>query len=161
MVELVFDIFISLILKHLFCSCFIHAKYLPNIISFVLCPPTWAHVYLFSTDVKETGLIPADPDRENEQPQLESSYNFISECFFMCHYCLHLGFHTVHERFLKLNQDLHRIQSVYTDIVSQGGENSDTGVRIKEQMETGVSCINDDHYNNNNNNNNNIVYALV
>jgi ubiquitin conjugation factor E4 A len=87
--------------------------------------------------VKETGLIPADEYRENEQPHTESNYNFLTECFFMGHYSLHLGFHTAHERFMKLNQDLHRVQQVYSDIVRQGGETSDPGIRIKEQMEKG------------------------
>ncbi len=86
-------------------------------------------------DFTETGLIPATEGRENEQPKAEDSYNFVTECFFMTHYCLSLGFHVVNERFMRLNQDLHRIQEVYQDIVRQGVENSTAGQRIKEEME--------------------------
>ena len=54
------------------------------------------------------------------------------------------GIHVVLERFMKLNQELHRVQAVYQDIMRQGGEASDPGRRIKEQMEKGWSvCLSD------------------
>ena len=46
--------------------------------------------------------------------------------------------HVVLERLMKLNQELHRIQAIYQDVVRQGGEDSNTGVRIKQQMEKGI-----------------------
>ena len=55
----------------------------------------------------------------------------------MTHHCIHLGLHVVNEKFLKLNQELHRIQGLYSDILQGGGESSDMGARIKEQMEKG------------------------
>ena len=48
--------------------------------------------------------------------------------------------HVVLERLMKLNQELHRIQAIYQDVVRQGGEDSNTGVRIKQQMEKGINC---------------------
>ncbi len=38
---------------------------------------------------------------------------------------------------MKLNQDLVRTQSLYHDVVRQGGETSNTGRRIQEEMEKG------------------------
>ena len=40
-------------------------------------------------------------------------------------------------RFLKLNQNLHRIQTVFRDIVGGGAQDSELGQRMKEQMEKG------------------------
>ena len=40
-------------------------------------------------------------------------------------------------RFIKLNQNLHRIQTVYRDIVGGGAQDSDVGQNMKEQMEKG------------------------
>lgn len=53
-----------------------------------------------------------------------------------------LGIHVVLERFMKLNQELHRVQAVYQDILRQGGESSNPGMRIKEQMEKGKFTAN-------------------
>ncbi len=59
----------------------------------------------------------------------------------MTHRCLHLGFHVVYERFMKLNQELHRVQALYQDVVRQGGEGTNPGMRIKQQMEKGNTAL--------------------
>ena len=69
-----------------------------------------------------------------EKVQLDSTYNFITECFFLTHSALNLGVHVVGERLLRLNQDLHRIETVWQDVVRQGVQNSEPGQRIREQM---------------------------
>ena len=57
----------------------------------------------------------------------------------MTHQAIHLGLHVVHEKFQKLYQELHKVQNLYQDIVRQGGQDSDTGQRVKQQMEKGKS----------------------
>jgi ubiquitin conjugation factor E4 A len=76
------------------------------------------------------------PSTEGETLQCDESYTFMTECFFMTHYCLRLGFRVMHERLVKLNQEVHRIQQVYQDIAQQGGE-PETIDRLKENMEKG------------------------
>ena len=89
----------------------------------------------FLTDISdETALVPL-PEGENERLSPEPTYNFLSECFYMTHFAIKLGFHVVHERFLKLNQELARIQRAYQDIVRAGQEGSEIGVKIKDLME--------------------------
>jgi ubiquitin conjugation factor E4 A len=85
---------------------------------------------------KETCLVPAPAGTE---PQLEASYSFLTEVFFLAHDCLHIGFEVASDRFTRINQMLHRIQSIYQDIGRQGGEQSEVGLRIKDQMEKGIA----------------------
>ena len=82
----------------------------------------------------ETGLVPP-PEGENERLLPESSYNFLSECFYMTHFCLKLGFHVVHERFLKLNREVGRIQEAYRNIAESGGQNTDVGRQVIDKMD--------------------------
>ena len=84
---------------------------------------------------KETCLVPGE---ENEKLPLEESYNFITECFFLTHQCINISFHQIHEKFLKLNQELHRIQRLYQEVRGQGGNDDMDPVRqIKNQMDKG------------------------
>ena len=89
--------------------------------------------YILELD-KETYLIPLSSD---SVPSLENNYTFLTEIFFLSHFCFHIGFEVVNDRFVRINQALHRIQSIYQDIARQGGERSDAGLKIKEQMEKG------------------------
>ena len=84
---------------------------------------------------KETMLIPGE--EEHELPKLENNYNFMTECFFMTHQCVHLGFHVVNEKMMKQNQHLHRIQQLYREIQAQGAENTEPGQRVAKEMEKG------------------------
>lgn len=86
---------------------------------------------------KETFVIPAE---ENNMPDVQNvKYNFPTECFFATHRALTLGFHVVHERLVKLSQELGRIQRVYEEARIQGGESSDVVQRIKENMDKGMT----------------------
>ena len=83
---------------------------------------------------KETCLI---PNEDNQSPSAGENYNFITECFFLTHQCIHMSFHTVHEKFLKLNQELHRVQRLYNDVRGQGNDEVEPVRSIKRQMEKG------------------------
>lgn len=83
---------------------------------------------------KETCLI---PNEETQSPPMEEHYNFITECFFLTHQCIHMSFHTVHEKFLKLNQELHRVQRLYNEVRGQGNDEMEPVRSIKRQMEKG------------------------
>nr|XP_022317607.1 ubiquitin conjugation factor E4 A-like [Crassostrea virginica] len=85
---------------------------------------------------KETCLI---PNEENQSPSTGENYNFITECFFLTHQCIHMSFHTVHEKFLKLNQELHRVQRLYNEVRGQGNDEVEPVRSIKRQMEKGMT----------------------
>lgn len=87
---------------------------------------------------KETCLVPS---AENEKLPEEESYNFITECFFLTHQCINMSFHTVHEKFVKLNQELHRIQRLYQEVRGQGSDEVEPVRSIKQQMEKGIICL--------------------
>ncbi|XP_061168185.1 ubiquitin conjugation factor E4 A-like [Saccostrea echinata] len=85
---------------------------------------------------KESCLV---PNEENESICTEENYNFITECFFMTHQCIYMSFHTVHEKFLKLNQELHRVQRLYNEVRGQGNDEVEPVRSIKRQMEKGMT----------------------
>lgn len=86
---------------------------------------------------KETCLITVE---ENERLEQLNTYNFISECFFLTHQCLNMGFKPLHEKFMKLNQSLGRIQRLYNEARGQGGNDSMEPVRqLKSKMEEGMT----------------------
>jgi ubiquitin conjugation factor E4 A len=85
-------------------------------------------------DVKETCMLPTFANSE-PPVELDAVYTFMTECFFMTHSCLSLGFRTLHERLVKLNQDLHRVQQVYQELMEQGTALSDTAQRLKQDMD--------------------------
>jgi len=79
------------------------------------------------------------PSNADESPAvLEPSYTFATECFFMTHYTLGLGFRVLHERLLQLNRELRRIQEVFNDISRQGAADSEPAQRLKDDMERGA-----------------------
>jgi len=87
-------------------------------------------------------MIPTSADAS--PATLESSYTFATECFFMTHYTLGLGFRVLHERLVQLNRELHRIQEVYRDITQQGAADSEPAQQLKDDMERSQwfsSCI--------------------
>ena len=61
---------------------------------------------------EETCLVPAAEGEEERVPNT-SSFNFITDIFFLAHKCLDLGFRVVQEKFIKLNQELNRTQELY------------------------------------------------
>ena len=75
---------------------------------------------------------------ENVAVSEDENYNFITECFFLCHQAINQGFHVVHEKFMKINQELHRIQRSYQNMRSQVASDEVEPLRtIKIHMEKG------------------------
>ncbi|KAH3871035.1 ubiquitin conjugation factor E4 A-like [Dreissena polymorpha] len=85
---------------------------------------------------KETCLIPLE---ENVKLPEDDNFNFITECFFLCHQAINQGFHAVHEKFMKINQELHRTQQVFQSLQAQGLTTDDSRMAgVKVQMEKGM-----------------------
>ena len=87
-----------------------------------------------STDLSQTPLIP--PSGQQVAPAVEASYNFMTDIYYMCHYSFSLSFCVMHEKLLKLNQQLHRMQGIIQDVSHMPSPEAE---RIKDQMEKGKS----------------------
>merc|ERR1719323_2836411 len=68
----------------------------------------------------ETTLVSVD-ESDKDKRELLPSYNFPTEVFFMAHKTLDIGFRPVQEKFIKLNQELGRLQNAYRDAAAAGG----------------------------------------
>ncbi|XP_008212773.1 ubiquitin conjugation factor E4 A [Nasonia vitripennis] len=79
----------------------------------------------------QTCLIPA---AEGETRPVATSFNFVTECFFLTHRALDLGYRIILEKLFKISQDLARIQRLYND--SQFGGNAEVNQYISRSMET-------------------------
>ncbi|CAL1687598.1 unnamed protein product [Lasius platythorax] len=79
----------------------------------------------------ETCLIPTP---EGESRPIADSYGFTTECFFLTHRALDLGYRVILDKFLRTNQDLARIQRAYND--AQIGGSSEVLELITQRMET-------------------------
>ncbi|XP_029162873.1 ubiquitin conjugation factor E4 A [Nylanderia fulva] len=79
----------------------------------------------------ETCLIPTP---EGERRPIADSYGFTTECFFLTHRALDLGYRVILDKFLRTNQDLARIQRAYND--AQIGGSSEVLELITQRMET-------------------------
>ena len=79
----------------------------------------------------ETCLIPS---AEGTLRPSSETYGFVSECFYVAHKALDLGFRVTYEHLMRLNQDLARTQRAYIDVQNQGGVNSDLVQVIGERM---------------------------
>lgn len=87
---------------------------------------------------KETCLLPVN-DTEDAVEQEDSrhtatSYSFVTECFFMCHRSIDLGFRVNVDKLVRLNQDLGRLERAYNDALSQGGASNDLVDTLKERL---------------------------
>lgn len=80
----------------------------------------------------ETCLIPAPEDTSRP---LSETYGFVSECFYLAHKALDLGFRVTFEHLMRLNQNLARIQRAFIDARNQAGANSEVVQTISERME--------------------------
>lgn len=79
----------------------------------------------------ETCLIPT-PEGENRP--IADSFGFTTECFFLTHRALDLGYRVILDKFLRTNQDLARIQRAYND--ARIGGSSEVLELITQRMET-------------------------
>lgn len=67
---------------------------------------------------KETCLLPVE---ENESRLEADKYNFVTECFFMTHKAIDLGFRVCIEKFFRMNREIHRLQGAFQDTLAGGG----------------------------------------
>lgn len=67
---------------------------------------------------KETCLTPFD---ENEEKITAKKYNFITEIFFMTQKAVDLSYRVCIEKFMRMNREIHRMQSAYQDAMQGGG----------------------------------------
>ncbi|EFN84625.1 ubiquitin conjugation factor E4 A [Harpegnathos saltator] len=79
----------------------------------------------------ETCLIPIP---EGESRPTADSFGFITECFFLTHRALDLGYRVILDKFLRTNQDLARIQRTYND--ARTGGSSEVLDLITQRMES-------------------------
>lgn len=68
--------------------------------------------------VKETCLLPVE---ENEERIVADKYNFVTECFFMTHKAIDLGYRVCIEKLIRMSRELHQLQAAYQDTAMQGG----------------------------------------
>ncbi|XP_046484062.1 ubiquitin conjugation factor E4 A [Neodiprion pinetum] len=78
----------------------------------------------------ETCLIPIP---EGETRPAAETFGFVTECFYLTHRALDLGYRVVLEKLLRANQDLARMRRIYSD--AQGGGNSEVLEAITTRME--------------------------
>lgn len=75
-------------------------------------------VHMHAVD-KETCLIPFSD--ENQPRQISSSYNFVTEVFYMTHRAIDLGYRVCIEKFFQMNRAIQENSRVYRDVQAQGG----------------------------------------
>jgi ubiquitin conjugation factor E4 A len=80
----------------------------------------------------ETCLIPA---AEGTPRPTSETYGFVSECFYLAHKALDIGFRVTFEHVMKSKQDLARIQRAYIDAESRASGNSDVLQPLIERMQ--------------------------
>jgi len=74
---------------------------------------------------------------EGEEREHSPSFNFSTELFFMTHRTLDLGFRTVHEKFVKLNQELNQLQNSYRNAQAAGG--GPAAEQVHERMDAAMT----------------------
>ena len=57
----------------------------------------------------ETFLLPST-EEEKDNDNVPDQFNFVTDIFFLAHKSLDLGFRVCHEKFVKMNQELGRLQ---------------------------------------------------
>ncbi|KAJ9594013.1 hypothetical protein L9F63_014573, partial [Diploptera punctata] len=80
----------------------------------------------------ETCLIPS---LEDVARPTSETYGFVSECFYLAHKALDLGFRVTFEHLIRLNQDLARMQRAFIDAQNQAGANAEVVRAIEERIE--------------------------
>ncbi|XP_011494935.1 PREDICTED: ubiquitin conjugation factor E4 A [Ceratosolen solmsi marchali] len=73
------------------------------------------------------------PTPEGENRLMATSFNFMTECFYLTHLSLDLGYRIILEKLFKVSQDLARIQRLYNDV--RHGSTSEVSELITERME--------------------------
>jgi ubiquitin conjugation factor E4 A len=80
----------------------------------------------------ETCLIPAPEDAPRP---LSETFSFVTECFYLAHKALDLGFRVTFRHLTKTGQDIAHTQRAYTGVQNQAGASSEVVQAVDERME--------------------------
>lgn len=67
---------------------------------------------------KETCLLPC---QEGIERIVAEKYNFVTECFFMTHKAIDLGYRVCIEKLIRMSREVHQLQAAHQDAAFQGG----------------------------------------
>ena len=79
-----------------------------------------------------------EDQEKSEKLEASTSYNFISECFFLAHRSLYLGMHGLLVKYNRLNKDLSLLQDAYRDAVN-GNLPQYEGDKVKHRFASAYS----------------------
>ena len=82
------------------------------------CVPYQLEVKCYMTIFTDLGLSKESvlvPYTEDKHIPPEESYNFITECFFLAHQALNIGYSIVY-KVLKLSNDINRLDKLHSEI---------------------------------------------
>ncbi|KAJ8971505.1 hypothetical protein NQ314_000667 [Rhamnusium bicolor] len=83
----------------------------------------------------ETCFLPVASNEDLEEERLmATSYNFITECFYMAHKAIDLGYRVGVDKLIRQNHEMGRMERAFNDAVHQSGSNSDLVGTIRERM---------------------------
>ncbi|KAL3285242.1 hypothetical protein HHI36_019352 [Cryptolaemus montrouzieri] len=90
---------------------------------------------------EQTCLLPAVQDDDNavEQRLMADSFNFTTECFFMAHRTMHLGFAIAVDKAVRMNHEIGRIERAYNEARQQAVGNSDFIDDLKDRLSSEMS----------------------
>lgn len=87
-------------------------------------------------------LLPTDMEDSNEnnkpledKPVAKGQFNFITECFYLTHKSLEIGFAQVQEKMTNITQDLARMQQALVDAQQSGSATPEVMKRINDLLE--------------------------
>jgi len=87
---------------------------------------------LLPIDVEDTGEINKSLE---DRPVAKGQFNFITECFYMTHKSLEIGFAQVQEKMTNINQELARLQQTFVDAQQSSSATSEVLKLINDRME--------------------------
>ncbi|KAJ8954087.1 hypothetical protein NQ318_004392 [Aromia moschata] len=83
----------------------------------------------------ETCFLPAASSDDLEEERLmANSYGFITECFFMAHKAIDLGYRVAVDKLIRQNIEMGRIERAFNDALQQAAGNSDLVGTIRDRM---------------------------
>ncbi|CAH0547613.1 unnamed protein product [Brassicogethes aeneus] len=87
---------------------------------------------------KETCVLPVEnTDGVDEQRPHSKSFNFVTECFFMAHRAMDLGFRVGVDKLIKMNHEMGRLERTLNDAMAGGG--NDAMQDMRERMNKEIS----------------------
>ncbi|KAJ8924936.1 hypothetical protein NQ315_001099 [Exocentrus adspersus] len=83
----------------------------------------------------ETCFLPSASNGDLEEERLmATSYNFITECFYMAHKAIDLGYRVGVDKLVRQNHEMGRLERAFNDAVQQSGGNSDLVGTIRDRL---------------------------